>query len=108
MCASAPVASPRVRHLARAKRSQDINARVGENVPEAGSELNTKMRLSCEEIVIVAALLWKFLEIVVEIGGSWIEVPVGSRMTTGERWVLRLGVGKIGRHLAQDDTLFRI
>jgi hypothetical protein len=68
VCASAPVASPRVRHLARAKRSQDINARVGENVPEAGSQLNRKARWSCEEIVIVAALLWKFLEIEAEIG----------------------------------------
>jgi hypothetical protein len=53
-----------------ARSAQDINARVGKNLPEAGLQLNAKVKLSCEEIVIVAALLWKRLEIGVEIGGD--------------------------------------
>jgi hypothetical protein len=60
-CASAPVASPRVRLLARAKRSGHQRSRE-ENVPEDGLALKAKLKLSCEEIVTIRDLLWMFLE----------------------------------------------
>jgi hypothetical protein len=61
-CASAPVASPRFGFLP-ARNAQDINARVRRNLPEDGLALNTKLSLSCEEIVTIRDLLWMFLEI---------------------------------------------
>jgi hypothetical protein len=50
-----------VRHLARAKRSGHQRSRA-KNLPEDRLALNTKLRLSCEEIVTIRDLLWMRLE----------------------------------------------
>ncbi|MBZ5566700.1 MAG: hypothetical protein LAN64_02495 [Acidobacteriia bacterium] len=50
-----------------ARRAPDINARVRKNLPESVDPLNAKLRLRCAEVVKVRDLLWKGLEIEVEI-----------------------------------------
>jgi hypothetical protein len=49
-----------------ARRAQDINARVSDTLPEVMKALKSKTGRRCEELVIVAGLLWKFLEIAEE------------------------------------------